>query len=71
MLWSRARIRARPALGDNGRCTAIWSRSKSALNAAKREGGSGWLASISWGSKPGCRGDVERGRTVEQHRVLG
>ena len=53
LLVDSIRIRASAwASADSGRCTAIWSPSKSALNAEQT---SGWiwiaLPSISWGSK--------------------
>ena len=53
LLVDSIRIRASAcASADSGRCTAIWSPSKSALNAVQT---SGWiwmaLPSISWGSK--------------------
>ena len=59
------------ASGDSGTCTAIWSPSKSALNAVQT---SGWiliaLPSTSTGSKAWMPEAVERRRAVQQHRVL-
>ncbi len=59
------------ASGESGTCTAIWSPSKSALKAVQT---SGWiliaLPSTSIGSKAWMPEAVERGRAVQQHRVL-
>src|SRR6201992_328997 len=67
------RIRASAwASADSGRCTAIWSPSKSALNAVQT---SGWiwiaLPSASCRSEGRVAGGGQRGRPVQQDRVLG
>ncbi len=59
------------ASSDSGTCTAIWSPSKSALNAAQTSGCS-WIAlpSISTGSNAWMPRRCKRRRAVEQHRML-
>ena len=73
LLLDSIRIRASAcASALSGRCTAIWSPSKSALNAVQT---SGWiwmaLPSISCGSNAWMPRRCSVGRPVEQHRVLG
>ncbi len=72
LLLDSMRMRASAcASADSGRCTAIWSPSKSALNAAQT---SGWiwmaLPSIELGLERLDAETVQRGRAVQQHRVL-
>ena len=59
------------ASADSGRCTAIWSPSKSALKAVQT---SGWiwmaLPSTSTGSKAWMPRRCRVGRPVQQHGVL-
>src|SRR6266511_3867159 len=62
------RIRASAcASADNGRCTAIWSPSKSALNAWQTSGCT-WIALPS--TSTGSNAWMPRRCAVEQHRML-
>ena len=73
LLLDSIRMRASAcASADSGRCTAIWSPSKSALNAVQT---SGWiwmaLPSTSCGSKAWMPRRCSVGARLQQHRVLG